>query len=265
MIKSWLIRTKNNHILGPVSKEKIQQLIGNGSIKGDDEICSGNGYWFFVRENELVQKYVFGDIVQDFNPVQESMPVLTQISSNDRREAPSNKSEDGAVLPSESDLMYPGEDNSVQSQTNDTAVGIELSNGSLKKRLPSTSPQSSILASENELDRLSSLRDRAVRKSPIPNKKEPSVPNIHSSKSKKVPEVETQYGSSDGDKIVKASLSGKKLIFITLIFIIFGSVLLYFRGTLVKKLIEASAIVLPNAYAQTFKSDKKKSGLINPL
>ena len=54
MGKNWLIRTKSNHILGPVSKDKVVELYQNGSIKPDDEICSGNGYWFFIRESELV-------------------------------------------------------------------------------------------------------------------------------------------------------------------------------------------------------------------
>lgn len=72
MIKNWLIRTKNNHILGPVSKQKIQELLDNGSIKGDDEICCGNGYWIYVREEDLIERYVHNDESQGFNPVQEA-------------------------------------------------------------------------------------------------------------------------------------------------------------------------------------------------
>ncbi len=72
MNKDWLIRTKNNHILGPVSKDKIKELISNGSIKGDDEICSGNGFWIYIREQDLVAKHIFEDNPQSFNPVQEA-------------------------------------------------------------------------------------------------------------------------------------------------------------------------------------------------
>jgi hypothetical protein len=72
MDKNWLIRTKNNHILGPISKEKVLELYHNGSVKAEDEICSGNGYWFFVREKELVEKYLLGDALQSFNPVSEA-------------------------------------------------------------------------------------------------------------------------------------------------------------------------------------------------
>lgn len=77
MEKNWLIRTKSNHILGPISKEKVLELFHNGSIKGDDEVCTGNGYWFFIREEELVERYLLGDEVQGFNPMSEAKDVLT--------------------------------------------------------------------------------------------------------------------------------------------------------------------------------------------
>lgn len=77
MDKNWLIRTKSNHILGPVSKEKVLELYHNGSIKGDDEVCSGNGFWFFIREDDLVSKYLLGSEVQSFNPISEAKNVLT--------------------------------------------------------------------------------------------------------------------------------------------------------------------------------------------
>ncbi len=77
MGKNWLIRTKSNHILGPVSKEKVNELYQNGSIKQDDEICSGNGYWFFIRESDLVEKYLLGNQHQSFNPISEAKDVLT--------------------------------------------------------------------------------------------------------------------------------------------------------------------------------------------
>ena len=76
MEKNWLIRTKNNHILGPVSKAKVRELVENGSIKGDDEICSGNGFWFYIREAEMVERFLKGDEEQPFNPVSEAETVL---------------------------------------------------------------------------------------------------------------------------------------------------------------------------------------------
>ena len=101
MTKDWLIRTKNNHILGPVTKEKIKQLISNGSIKGDDEVCSGNGYWIFVREQDLIARFIFGDEPQGFNPVQEIDPII----SLNRSQPDINQ--EAELLPSEDDLAYP--------------------------------------------------------------------------------------------------------------------------------------------------------------
>jgi len=91
MDKNWLIRTKSNHILGPVSKEKVQDLYRNGSIKPDDEICSGNGFWFFLREDEMVSRYLLGEEQQGFNPVSEAKDVLyvpVQILSTEKEEVP---------------------------------------------------------------------------------------------------------------------------------------------------------------------------------
>lgn len=82
MGKNWLIRTKSNHILGPISKEKVLELYTNGSIKQDDEVCCGNGYWFFIRESALVDKYLVGNSPQSFNPVSEAKDVLTASSGN---------------------------------------------------------------------------------------------------------------------------------------------------------------------------------------
>lgn len=72
MEKNWLIRTQNQKILGPVSKEKIIELIQKKSLSSDDEICPGNGHWFFLREKEFVDQYVLGDLPSPFNLVSEA-------------------------------------------------------------------------------------------------------------------------------------------------------------------------------------------------
>ncbi len=58
-MKDWLIRTKQNQILGPVTLEKIKELIEKGSLVDNDEICQGNGIWFWVKEKDLLNKYVY--------------------------------------------------------------------------------------------------------------------------------------------------------------------------------------------------------------
>ena len=77
MERNWLIRTGQNQILGPVSKDKIKDLISSGSLDLEDEVCSGNGYWFKIKENDLVDKYLHGDYIQGFNPVSEAKNILT--------------------------------------------------------------------------------------------------------------------------------------------------------------------------------------------
>lgn len=85
MDKNWLIRTKSNHILGPISKEKVLELYNNGSIKPDDEVCSGNGYWFFIREDDMVDRFLSGTEPQGFNPISEAKDVLTTSSQRSSR------------------------------------------------------------------------------------------------------------------------------------------------------------------------------------
>ena len=92
MKKNWLIRTKNKHILGPISKTKLQELFGLGQVKNDDKVCAGNGYWFKVQEKALVEKFVVNDEVQPFNPVSEVPQLLGETSNR---------------YPSDDDLEYP--------------------------------------------------------------------------------------------------------------------------------------------------------------
>jgi hypothetical protein len=83
MEKDWLIRTHHNQILGPVSKEKIKYLINENTLTGEDEITCGNGFWFKIKEKELVEKYIFGDFVQSFDPIGEAEDVLTAPEKDD--------------------------------------------------------------------------------------------------------------------------------------------------------------------------------------
>ncbi len=72
MEKDWLIRTQSQKILGPVSKSKILELVQKRSLADDDEVCPGNGHWFFIREKDLVEQYLYGDLPSSFNPVSEA-------------------------------------------------------------------------------------------------------------------------------------------------------------------------------------------------
>lgn len=114
--KNWLIRTSNFQILGPVSKAKIVEFVDKGSLKEEDEISSGNGYWFLIKERDLVEKYIYGDIPQTFNPITEAPNVLTANTSTEQtgthnkitKPTPvADPAEGDGSLPSSDDLEYP--------------------------------------------------------------------------------------------------------------------------------------------------------------
>lgn len=116
MEKNWLIRTRSKKILGPISKEKLVEFVNKGSLVPEDEITSGNGYWFKVKEKDLVDKYIMGDIPQSFNPISEAPNILTAFNQKERETTASFKpsglpreivEKSGEVLPENDDLDYP--------------------------------------------------------------------------------------------------------------------------------------------------------------
>lgn len=123
--KNWLIRTKNRQILGPVTKEKLLEFVKKGALSPQDEVTSGNGYWFYINEKDLVDKYLFGDVPQTFNPISEAPSVLSiQVDKEhtgtinpglkeDKRGTltKSSKPVEQTALPSDDDLAYPDFDN----------------------------------------------------------------------------------------------------------------------------------------------------------
>jgi hypothetical protein len=113
--KNWLIRTRNKKLLGPVSKTKIRELLEKGSLNGDDELTMGNGYWFWVREKNLIDKYVFGDIEQDYNPVSEASDsdisfinsILNEPVTKSTPVTSTQEDLENFVYPEGDDLAYP--------------------------------------------------------------------------------------------------------------------------------------------------------------
>ena len=102
MNRLWLIRTAENKIFGPVGAQKILDLISKGSLKKNDEITSGNGYWIFVKEAGLVEDFLRNGKTQPFNPISEAAYV--KISSYEMEfidQVVSSK------YPAEEDLEYP--------------------------------------------------------------------------------------------------------------------------------------------------------------
>ena len=117
MERNWLIRTSQNQILGPVAKQKLLEFIQKGALGMTDEVTSGNGYWFSIKEKELVEKYIYGDVPQSYNPISESKSVLSNREHPEKttsiNTAPANKtqviklSSIPGILPKEDDLAFP--------------------------------------------------------------------------------------------------------------------------------------------------------------
>jgi hypothetical protein len=50
----WLVRTTENQIIGPCTKDQLVAMIREGALTIDDEVCSANNYWFFLHERDEV-------------------------------------------------------------------------------------------------------------------------------------------------------------------------------------------------------------------
>ena len=53
-LDQWLIRTQNNVIAGPVPKHHVLELINNGRLGPQDEVCRAGAYWFYLHEEPEV-------------------------------------------------------------------------------------------------------------------------------------------------------------------------------------------------------------------
>jgi hypothetical protein len=54
----WMVRTFQNVISGPMSREKLCELILRGEFRLHDEICHANGYWFYLHERAEVARHL---------------------------------------------------------------------------------------------------------------------------------------------------------------------------------------------------------------
>jgi hypothetical protein len=52
----WLVRTHNNVIAGPFNKDQVVQLIREGKLSHQDEVCCANEYWIALHERDEVMK-----------------------------------------------------------------------------------------------------------------------------------------------------------------------------------------------------------------
>ena len=256
MMKEWLIRTKNNHILGPVSRDKIKQLIMNNSLKGDDEICQGNGYWIRIREEDLIQKYITEGKNQFFEA-----DYASQNTSKLKKEE-----EVHIVLPSEEDLSYPDIPNLESSTDNSKTETTQVLNRD-ELKLENEEP----LVAENTLQEMEvpknltsdseDKQENSENISEILNKVRKDNKVIQSFEEKKQREVYSEELKKKFEPSHGLFGNRKFLFTLILILIFMGLAMLYFRQSLIQKLIEVSDIsIISNVHAQELRGLKKKSG-----
>lgn len=53
-MSEWLVRTSDNIIAGPFTKDQIKSLIMEGKLSHQDEVCEANHYWFTLHDQDEV-------------------------------------------------------------------------------------------------------------------------------------------------------------------------------------------------------------------
>lgn len=242
MEKNWLIRTRSKKILGPISKDKLIEFVNKGSLIAEDEVTSGNGYWFKIKEKDLVEKYIMGDIPQSFNPISEAPNILTAFNQKERETTASFKpsgmpreiversnqnnlhTEDSllpdsddldypdpnAIIPDKEDLEYPDMD-MISDQSYDfefddhTIVSSSLNLSDLNKEVKKT-----IASTDDELSGEIILPDPSELEYPVIEEKVAPPPIQEIVKAK--PSVTVQARSPENTKKVHKKVTKKKVV-----------------------------------------------------
>ena len=58
----WLIRTADNWIAGPYTKQQVCEMIRDQKLSAEDEVCPSNGFWFYLSERQEVVKQLGADV-----------------------------------------------------------------------------------------------------------------------------------------------------------------------------------------------------------
>ena len=245
MKKEWLIRTKNNHILGPVSITKVKELFEKGSIKADDEVSCGNGYWFYVREKELVDKYISNEIRQGFNPVTEADTVLASPAIADVEPVIIDKNS-GSAVPVDADLEYPDLDiGLVQAPIDELEEKEDLLNELREK----TKTEDLVLSDEEISNNVLSM----AQEESIPSFKEHIDPVLKNKNKEKVETIKANRA-----KVQNSFFNQNVLYIIAGMLFVLALLGFYFRKSLVQEFIEAKINIISPVYAQAIPNFVKK-------
>ena len=60
--QEWMVRTSENFISGPYSKEDVCRMILENTLSLEDEVCCSVGYWISIKEREEVRKLLGIDV-----------------------------------------------------------------------------------------------------------------------------------------------------------------------------------------------------------
>ncbi len=52
----WMIRKRSNHLIGPLARDQVVEMVEKGHLDSEDELCPENGYWFSLHEVAEVRK-----------------------------------------------------------------------------------------------------------------------------------------------------------------------------------------------------------------
>lgn len=67
----WLIRTAENRILGPYTRNEVCQFIEQGRLQLNDEVCNANQYWFYLHEHEEIRHQLGIELPKELYPAAE--------------------------------------------------------------------------------------------------------------------------------------------------------------------------------------------------
>jgi len=80
-LNQWLVRTAENFVAGPYTRDQIRQLMRESQLGLQDEVCQANGYWIYLHEKEEVVRHLGADTIQWLGESGEEI-TLTQTESS---------------------------------------------------------------------------------------------------------------------------------------------------------------------------------------
>ncbi len=111
----WLVRTSDNLIAGPYTRDQVRKLITDGRLNPQDEICSANGYWVFLHEREEIAHQLGVELAR--MPVDSSEEITeTQTETNTDDVTPVADIDDDGSYPELAEVDTPGSGSTMASR-----------------------------------------------------------------------------------------------------------------------------------------------------